>query len=213
MIDRAAWSPAVLAGLLGSTCSAALSSLVGASRILHALASHKALPGAEPLAMTTVKGEPRNAVLVTAVVAVGALLLRDLNAVAPLITMFFLITYAMVNGVVLLEQGLGLVSFRPLLRIPRGVALVGAVGSIFVMFVINPVFSLLALAVVGAFYTYLTRRRLAAPYGDMRSSLFVAVAEWAVKKAMRVGAAASARGSPTCSSPSRTSTSCAAPSA
>jgi solute carrier family 12 (sodium/potassium/chloride transporter), member 2 len=187
MIDRAAWSPTVLAGLLGSTCSAALSSLVGASRILHALASHKALPGAEPLATTTVKGEPRNAVLVTAAVAVGALLLRDLNAVAPLITMFFLITYAMVNGVVLLEQGLGLVSFRPLLRIPRGVALVGAVGSIFVMFVINPVFSLLALAVVGAFYTYLTRRRLAAPYGDMRSSLFVAVAEWAVKKAMRVG--------------------------
>jgi solute carrier family 12 (sodium/potassium/chloride transporter), member 2 len=40
---------------------------------------------------------------------------------------------------------------------------------------------------VGAFYTYLTRRRLAAPYGDMRSSLFVAVAEWAVKKATRVG--------------------------
>lgn len=76
MIDRAAWGPAVLAGLLGSTCSAALSSLVGASRILQALASHKALPGAESLARTTHKGEPRNAVLTTAVVAVAALLLR-----------------------------------------------------------------------------------------------------------------------------------------
>ena len=187
MIDRAAWGPAVLAGLLGSTCSAALSSLVGASRILSALAAHKALPGAAPLARTTRKGEPRNAVFVTALVAVAALLLRDLNAVAPLITMFFLITYAMVNVVVLLEQGLGLVSFRPLLRIPRGVAIVGAVGCIFAMFVINPVFSLFAIAVVVAFYSYLTRRRLAAPYGDMRSSLFVAVAEWAVKKASRVG--------------------------
>jgi solute carrier family 12 (sodium/potassium/chloride transporter), member 2 len=187
MLDRAAWTPAVLAGLLGSTTSAALSSLVGASRILQALAAHKAIPGAGVLGMTTARGEPRNAVLVTALVAMGALLLRDLNAVAALITMFFLITYAMVNGVVLLEQGLGLVSFRPLLRIPRAVALIGAVGCIFAMFVINPVFSLIALAVVVAFYTYLTRRRLAAPYGDVRSSLFVAVAEWAVKKASRVG--------------------------
>ncbi|MCC5947288.1 MAG: hypothetical protein JJT89_02435 [Nitriliruptoraceae bacterium] len=187
MIDRAAWGPAVLAGLLGSTCSAALSSLVGASRILQALAAHKALPGADAVARTTAKGEPRNAVLVTAAVAVGALLFRDLNAVAALITMFFLITYAMVNLVVLLEQGLGLVSFRPLLRIPRAVALVGTLGCLFAMFVVNPVFSLIALSIVGAFYTYLTRRQLAAPYGDMRSSLFVAIAEWAVKKASRVG--------------------------
>ncbi len=187
MLDRAAWGPAVLAGLLGSTTSAALSSLVGASRILQALAAHRALPGAEPLARTTSRGEPRNAVLVTAMVAFSALLLRDLNAIAPLITMFFLITYAMVNLVVLLEQGLGLVSFRPLLRIPRIVAVIGATGCIVAMFVINPVLSLLALVVVGAFYTYLTRRRLAAPYGDVRSGLFVAVAEWAVKKASRVG--------------------------
>lgn len=185
MIDRAAWSPVVLAGLLGSTCSAALSSTVGASRILQALASHNALPGAQALARTTARGEPRNALLVTAAVAIGALLLRDLNAVAPMITMFFLITYGMVNGVVLLEQNLGLVSFRPLLRIPRGVALMGALGSVFAMFVIAPAFSLVAIGVVLAFYTYLTRRRLDAPYGDMRSSLFVAVAEWAVKKASR----------------------------
>lgn len=106
-------------------------------------------PGAPSLAMTTVNGEPREAVLVTAVVAVGALLLRDLNAVAALITMLSLITDAMVDGVVLLEQGLGLVGFRPLLRIPRAVALVGAVGCIF--------------------------------------ATFVAVAEWAVEKASRVG--------------------------
>jgi amino acid transporter len=187
MIDRAAWGPAITAGLLGSTSSAALSSLVGASRILQALAGHNALPGAKPLAKVTRRGEPRNAVLVTAAVSVAALLLRDLNAVAPFITMFFLITYAMVNLVVLLEQGLGLVSFRPLLRIPRAVALVGAVGCIVVMFIVNPLFSLIAFAVVVAVYGYLSRRHLSAPYGDVRSSLFVAVAEWAVKKATRVG--------------------------
>ena len=43
-----------------------------------------------------------------------ALLLRDLNAIAPLVTLFFLITYAMINVVVIIEQNLGLISFRPL---------------------------------------------------------------------------------------------------
>ena len=45
-----------------------------------------------------------------------ALLLRDLNAIAPLVTLFFLITYAMINVVVIIEQNLGLISFRPLFR-------------------------------------------------------------------------------------------------
>ena len=47
--------------------------------------------------------------LVTGGIVLATLMLRDLNAIAPLITMFFLITYAMLNVVVLIEQGLGLV--------------------------------------------------------------------------------------------------------
>ena len=39
--------------------------------------------------------------------------IRDSNQIAPLMTMFFLITYAVLNGVVLLEQVMGLTSFRP----------------------------------------------------------------------------------------------------
>ncbi len=118
----------------------------------------------------------------TGVIVLGALMLRDLNTVAPLITMFFLITYAMINVVVLIEQSLGLVSFRPLLRIPRAVPLAGTLGCIFAMFVINPVFSLIAVTMVLVFYGVLVRRHLAAPFGDVRSGLFVAVAEWAAKK-------------------------------
>jgi uncharacterized membrane protein len=109
-------------------------------------------------------------------------MLRNLNAIAPLVTMFFLITYAMVNVVVLIEQSLGLVSFRPLFRIPHVVPLVGAVGCLFAMFIINPLFGLVAVALVVGIYAALMRRRLKAPFGDMRSGLFVALAEWAAKK-------------------------------
>ncbi len=96
--------------------------------------------------------------------------------------MFFLITYAMINIVVLLEQSMKLVSFRPLLRIPRVVSLLGAVGCVFAMIIVNPTFSLLAAAVVLVIHGFLIRKHLKAPFGDVRSGLFVALAEWAAKK-------------------------------
>ena len=188
MIDRAAWGPIVLAGLLGATFSSALSSLVGAPRILQALGEHGILPVSGWLSVRTERGEPRNALAITGLIVLGALMLRDLNAVAPLITMFFLITYAMINGVVFLEQSLGLVSFRPLLRIPRVVSLVGTVGCLFAMFVVNPAFSLVAVAVVLGIHAILIRRRLEAPFGDVRSGLFVALAEWAAQRVQELRA-------------------------
>ncbi|MDX1676077.1 MAG: amino acid permease, partial [Longimicrobiales bacterium] len=182
MIDRAYWGPAVVAGLLGATFSSGLASLVGAPRILHALADSGVLPRVSWLAERTPRGEPRNAVIFTGAVVLLALLLRDLNTVAPLITMFFLITYAMINVVVFIEQSLGLISFRPLFRIPRYISFVGAAGCLFAMFIIEPVFGLMAVGFVVTFYMLLLRRRIQAPGGDVRSGLFVALAEWAAQK-------------------------------
>ena len=182
MIDKSAWGPIVLAGLLGATFSSALTSTVGAPRILQALGEHNILPGGQWLSKTTEKGEPRNALWLTGGIVLAALMLRDLNAVAPMITLFFLITYAMINVVVVIEQSLGLVSFRPTFRVPRIIPLIGAVGCLFAMFIVNPAFSLVAVTVVLVFYGILVRRSLKAPFGDVRSGLFVAVAEWAAKR-------------------------------
>ena len=110
-------------------------------------------------------------------------MLRDLNSVAPLTTMFFLITYSMINVVVFIEQNLKLVSFRPLFKIPLLVSFLGAAGSLFAMFIINPGFSLIAVVVVLLIHSYLLSKHLKAPFGDVRSGLLVAVAEWAAKKA------------------------------
>lgn len=182
VIDEAAWGQAVVAGLLGATFSSALASIVGAPRILQALGSHRILPFGEKLARVSPRGEPRNAIWVSGAIALVALLLRDLNAIAPLVSMFFLLTYAMINVVVLIEQRLGLLSFRPTLRIPLFVPLAGTIGCFFAMFIINPVFSLTAASAAVAVYMVLLRRHLRAPHGDSRSGLFVAIAEWAAKK-------------------------------
>ena len=96
--------------------------------------------------------------------------------------MFFLITYAMINIVVLIEQSLGLISFRPSLRIPQAVSLIGTIGCLFVMFIVNPAFSLVSLAIVFGIYIFLTKRNLSAPFGDVRSGLFISLAEWAARR-------------------------------
>ena len=182
MMDEALWGPPVLAGLLGATFSSALASLVGSARILQAMGEHGVIPRGDWLAERTPIGEPRNALWVTGGVLFFTLFLRDLNAVAPLITMFFLITYAMLNGVLLLEQSLDLVSFRPDFRVPRWVPFLGLVGSLLAMFIIQPTVGWVSIAVVLACYWLLLRRQLEAPFADMRSGLFVALAEWAAMK-------------------------------
>ena len=182
MIDKAAWGPLVLAGVFGATFSSALASMVGSARILQAMGEHRVIPGGTWIGALNRSGEPRNSMLITGGIVFATLLVRDLNAIAPLITMFFLITYAMLNVVVLIEQSLGLVSFRPLLRVPRVVPVLGLAGSIFAMFIINPIISLLSVAVVVIFYGLLTHRKMDAPFEDVRSGLFVALSEWAAKK-------------------------------
>ena len=183
MVDKAYWGPAVIAGVFGATFSSALASMVGAARIMQAMGEHRVVPRSAWVGRLTRRGEPRNAMLITGGLVFVSMLMRDLNAIAPLITIFFLLTYTMLNVVVLIEQNLGLISFRPLLRVPRIVPVVGLAGSIFAMFIINPVVSLVSVAVVVGFYFFLTNRKIDAPFEDVRSGLFMAFSEWAAKKA------------------------------
>ncbi len=169
----------MLAGLLGATFSSALSSLIGAPRILVALAQDRLIPGGRWFGKVGRDGEPRRALLVTGAIVVAALLLRDLNVIAPLITMFFLITYAVINLVTLVESSLGLVSFRPTMKLPRIVPLLGVLGCTFAMFIVNAAFSLVAWGVVFAIYIWILKRGVDRPADDVRSGLFVAFAEWA----------------------------------
>ncbi len=186
-IDKALWQPAVLVGLLAATFSAALSSIVGAPRILVALARDEVIPQGRRIGKLSVNGEPRRAMLCTSLFVLAALMVRDLNAIAPLITMFFLITYAALNLVVLLESLLGLMNFRPTFKIPQVVPLYGFGSCLFAMLIINPRFSFIATVIVLSIYFQLTKKpdnpRIA---GDVRSGIFEAIAQWAAKKTMEI---------------------------
>ncbi len=181
MVEKAYIGPLILAGILGATFSSALASIVGSSRILFAMGEHKVLPFSNFLVHQSANGQPRNAMLVTGILIFLTLLLRNLNAVAPLVTLFFLITYAMINIVVIIEQNLGLISYRPVFKIHRWVPWFGLVSSVFAMFIINPTVSLISIMIVLMVYWYLSRQNLETPFEDVRSGLFVSFAEWAAK--------------------------------
>lgn len=181
MVDKAYFGPAIIAGILGATFSSALASIVGSSRILFAMGQHNVLPYSKILSGTSANGQPRNAMMVTGLLIFLTLLLRNLNAVAPLVTLFFLITYAMINIVVIIEQRLGLISYRPIFKIHKWVPWFGLISSVFAMFIINPTVSLISIAIVLMVYWYLSRQNLETPFEDVRSGLFVSFAEWAAK--------------------------------
>ena len=186
IIDKSFFPPLMIAGVLGATFSSALASMVGSSRILYAMGNHRVLPAGEWIGRTDKTGQPRNAMIVTGILVFLTMLLRDLNAVAPLVTMFFLITYAMLNIVVIIEQNLGLISFRPRFRVQKWVPWMGLVTTIFAMFIINSTISLISVAVVLAVYAVLLQRKLTTPFDDVRSGLFVSIAEWAAKRSARL---------------------------
>jgi amino acid transporter len=185
VIERAAVSELVLAGLLASTFTAAISTIVASPQVLHALAEQKIVPRSQWLSQRTDNGDPRNATFVSALLIALTLLLGSLDAVAVLITMFFLLIYLTINVAIAIEQGLGLISFRPIFSIPRWIPVLGVVSCTFALFVINPVFALVALAISLGIYMYLVRRRLETPWQTVRSGIFVSLADWAFKRVAR----------------------------
>lgn len=176
IFDRAAVGPVVVFGVLTSTLMAALSSIVAAPRLLQAMGQHQVVPGHRWLAVTTDAGDPRRATGVTLVLGALFLASGSLDAIAPIITSFFLLTYAAINGVVLLEQRLGMISFRPTFPVAPIIPVLGFVGCILALTLTSPGGGLVELTLVAGTYFWLTRRNLDTPWETTRSGITVTLA-------------------------------------
>jgi amino acid transporter len=186
MIDMAFWRWPVIAGIMGATLSSALGSLIGAPRILMALAKDHLVPFSKVLAVKSSNGEPRSALVVTVLLVEVSLLIGNLDSIAVLLTMFFLITYGTINAAVFIEKATGIPSFRPSFNIPLIIPLLGSLWCGIIMFLINPFFATIAIIVIFIIYGIQVKRDLRTPWGDIRSALFDAVAQWAVKTSARM---------------------------
>ncbi|MCK5706572.1 MAG: amino acid permease [Candidatus Aureabacteria bacterium] len=181
--DLARWRFLVVAGIMGATLSSALSMFVASPRTLLALGKHRIIPFSTFFSKVNSKGEPAKAILLTAVLCLVTIFLGSLNKIAVLLTMFFLITYGMLNIAVFIEQGIGILSFRPSFKVPLFFSLLGGIGCIATMFLINPVFSVIAIAVIIVIYMILIHKEVQRSWPDVRKGLFIFIAEKALKVA------------------------------
>ena len=171
----------ILPGLWGAIFSSAVGSMLGAPRTLQALATDRLVPGV--LADSARSGEElRLGLLVTLGLSLAAVFLGDLNRVATVATMFFLSVYGTVNLVAALEELSGNPSWRPTLRIPWPVGLLGAACCFGVMVLIHWPATVIALSVELLIWLVLKRRARREAWGDVRRDLLEAVIRWALVK-------------------------------
>jgi len=169
----------ILAGVWASTLSSALGSVLAAPRTLQAIAQDDVVPQVLANQMGS-KTEPRLAVLVTGLIALVVIWAGDLNAVAPVIAMFFLNTYGMVNLTAGIEKLVGNPSYRPRFDVPWQLSIAGALGCYSAMLLIDPFATLVAIVVSYGFFFVLQRRQMVRAWGDVRSGIWFALARWAL---------------------------------
>ncbi len=177
MRDMAWWGDAILIGVWGATLSSAVGSILGAPRVLQALARDGVLPR---WLRWLGRGEgeddiPRVGTLVTMIVALMAVYFGSLNLIAPVLTMFFLTTYGVLNMTAGIEQILKSPSFRPKFKAHWSFSVLGAIGCMGVMFLINAVATVFALVFVVVIFVWLRSRELRTAWGDVRRGIWMAL--------------------------------------
>jgi potassium/chloride transporter 4/5/6 len=157
----------VLWGLWGAIFASAVGSILAAPRTLEAMVDDRIMPSSLNASTRLIEG-PGVPLVITTAMALVAVALGDLDAIAPLLTMFFLTTYGTVNLVAGLESLGGDPSYRPTFKVPWWVSIAGALACFYVMFLINPTALLIALVLEVGLYIFMRRRAMSAPWGDLR---------------------------------------------
>ena len=172
VILEVAWSPMLInAGIFAATLSSALGSMMGAPRILQALARDGIFPRLRPLARGSgASNEPRRATIVTLIIAQVAIVFGDLNAIAPIITMFFMVTYGTINLACFYESATRNPSYRPSFKLSHwSTALLGAIGCAAAMLLLDPIWAAVGIGSMVFLKWWISRKEIRAAWGDVRS--------------------------------------------
>lgn len=178
MKNFAQYPSLIYAGVFAATLSSALGSMMGAPRILQAFARDNIFTQLRMFSRGSgAAGEPRNAIILTFIIAQIAITAGDLDTIAPVITMFFLMTYGAVNLACFYEGRSSNPSFRPTFRLNHwSIALTGAVGCLGVMMLINTLWALVALILGSTLYFLIARAEIQVKWGDLSGGLAFQVA-------------------------------------
>lgn len=168
------WSPLFLIGVWLSTLSSALGVLIGSARIGQALAKDELIPGIKWLARGSGKNnEPRVAVLFSyLLIQLTVFLGTNVNLLASLTTMFFLLSYGFVNLACFTVTIAGAPNFRPSWKFFNSwTAIAGAIICFVGMFFVQPFLSIVAIVLVLILIGIIAWRAPPNDWGDVTQAL------------------------------------------
>jgi amino acid transporter len=147
------------AGVIAATLSSAMASFMGAPRILQSLSADRIFGVLTPFAKVhEPSGNPRRGVLLSAGIALVTIALGQLNLVAGVVSMFFLISYGLLNYATYFEAKTRSPSFRPRFKwFSPPLSLLGCIICFGAMLAIDPKSGVAAIALMAAVFQYLKR--------------------------------------------------------
>ncbi|XP_071323136.1 solute carrier family 12 member 2 [Trachinotus anak] len=167
------FGPIITAGIFSATLSSALASLVSAPKVFQALCKDNIYPGLSMFAKGYGKNnEPLRGYILTFGIALAFILIAELNVIAPIISNFFLASYALINFSVFHASLANSPGWRPSFKYYNmWVSLAGAILCCVVMFVINWWAALLTNVIVLGLYIYVSYKKPDVNWGSSTQAL------------------------------------------
>ncbi|XP_073083062.1 solute carrier family 12 member 3 isoform X9 [Manis javanica] len=144
------FAPLITAGIFGATLSSALACLVSAAKVFQCLCEDQLYPLIGFFGKGYGKNkEPVRGYLLAYTIAVAFIIIAELNTIAPIISNFFLCSYALINFSCFHASITNSPGWRPSFRYySKWAALFGAVISVVIMFLLTWWAALIAIGVI-----------------------------------------------------------------
>uniref|UniRef100_A0A8V0Z783 Solute carrier family 12 member 3 n=1 Tax=Gallus gallus TaxID=9031 RepID=A0A8V0Z783_CHICK len=167
------FGPLITAGIFSATLSSALASLVSAPKVFQALCKDNVYKGLHFFAKGYGKNnEPIRGYVLTFVIAMAFILIAQLNTIAPIISNFFLASYALINFSCFHASYAKSPGWRPAFRYYNmWISLFGALLCCGVMFVINWWAALITYVIELFLYIYVTYKKPEVNWGSSTQAL------------------------------------------
>ena len=156
MSKIAIWGPIIPIGLAAASLSSALGSIMVAPRTLQAIGFDNIFPQ-NSINRWFAKGkekdnEPVNGSLITIAIAFVFVFIGDVDFVAQIISMFFMVTYGAICLISLLEHFAADPAYRPTFRSTWYTSAIGALFSFWLMFKMNATYAAVSLIIMAMIY-------------------------------------------------------------
>ncbi|EDW84229.1 uncharacterized protein Dwil_GK14023 [Drosophila willistoni] len=182
------WGPLIYAGCFAATLSTALTNLLSVPRLVQALGIDEIYPGLIFFSKPYGKhGEPYRGYVLTFFISTSFLLIGELNLIAPLISTFYLASYALINFCTFHAAFVKPLGWRPTFKYYNAwISLFGFAMCVAIMFLINYVAAIITFGIIFALYLVVMYRKPDANWGSTTQAQQFKAALMAVQRLQNV---------------------------